>query len=50
MANEIYVDIDTEFEGETRFIERPLFVTTARPFTEEELRAFVASGEHAGLD
>jgi hypothetical protein len=28
----------------------PRIVTTARPFTEDDLRAFLAAGEHTGLE
>jgi hypothetical protein len=28
----------------------PRFATTAHPFTEDDLRAFEASGEHLGLE
>ena len=50
MASDIYFDVETELEGEGRLLERPTFVTKAQPFSEEELRAFVASGEHGETD
>ena len=55
MANEIdeiFFDVDAGFpgSGEPRLYERPTrFVTKAHPFTEDDLRAFAASGEHEGL-
>ena len=55
MANdidEIFFDVDTGFggPGEPRLYERPTrFVTTAHPFTDDDLRAFSESGEHEGL-
>ena len=56
MANgidEIFFDVDADIggPGEPRLYERPTrVVTTAHPFTEDDLRAFAASGEHTGLD
>jgi len=56
MANgidEIFFDVDTDIggSGEPRLFERPTrVVTTAHPFTDDDLRAFQASGEHPGLD
>ncbi|WP_411700814.1 hypothetical protein [Conyzicola sp.] len=37
--------------GEPRLYESPVrIVMTARPFTEDDLRAFQRAGEHPGLD
>jgi hypothetical protein len=51
--DEIFYDVDADVggRGEPRLYERPTrVVTTAHPFTEDDLRAFAASGEHPGLD
>jgi len=49
--DEIFFDVDADVGGEPRLYERPTrVVTTAHPFTEDDLRAFAASGEHPGLD
>jgi hypothetical protein len=32
------------------FVVAPCIVTTAHPFSDEDLRAFEAAGEHPGLD
>jgi hypothetical protein len=56
MANdidEIFFDVDADIGGrsEPRLFERPRrLVTTAHPFSEDDLRAFVAAGEHPGFD
>jgi len=56
MANnidEIFFDVDADVggAGAPRLYERPTrVVTLAHPFTEDDLRAFAASGEHPGLD
>ncbi|MCU1543579.1 MAG: hypothetical protein JWM50_1444 [Microbacteriaceae bacterium] len=32
------------------FLLTPHFTTMAHPFSEDDLRAFIAAGEHAGLE
>jgi hypothetical protein len=50
---EIFYEVDADIgsSGEPRLYQRPTrVVTTAHPFTEDDLRAFAASGEHPGFD
>jgi hypothetical protein len=56
MANdidEIFFDVDADVGGrsEPRLYEHSgRVVTTAHPFSEDDLKAFVAAGEHPGFD
>lgn len=56
MANDIddiFFDVDSGVVSSTepRLYERVYrIVTTAHPFTEDDLRAFAAAGEHSGLE
>ena len=56
MANEldeIFFDFDADSAGPAEpllFQRSTRVVTTAHPFSDDDLRAFAASGEHPGLD
>jgi hypothetical protein len=44
-------ELTVRIAGEPRlYVRAPRVIASAQPFTEDELREFVAAGEHLGLD